>query len=186
MTHWPMKNIRQFIANTTGMSIPVSDEKSEIDNWRNQNITDIGNIKKIAAALKSKGFRESTNNLKMKTFSQIIKDTGKTLLEQPEDELPPEEAPPEEMSPEEGPPMPVEPEEEMVPDDIDKLQVDMLELVRKALIINPNDIDRQAYAKLTTQVSFDNKDDLKVLLRKLVENHYPDLELGGIEPGTGV
>ena len=75
---------------------------------------------------------------------------------------------------------------EYLPDDIDKLQVDMLELVRKALIINPNDIDRQAYAKLTTQVSFDNKDDLKVLLRKLVENHYPDLELGGIEPGPGV
>jgi len=131
---------------------------------------------------------QEKNNLKMKKFNTILtKALHNTLTEAPEEELPPEEAPPPEgeLPPEEAP-MPVEPEEEMVPDDVDKLQVDLLELVRKALIINPNDIDRQAYAKLTTQVSFDNKDDLKGLLHKLVQNHYPDLELGGIETGPGV
>jgi hypothetical protein len=124
----------------------------------------------------------SEDNLKMKTFNDIIRDTGKTIMEAPEDEAP-MEAPPEEVAPEAPP---VEPVEELAPDDIDKLQVDMLELVRRALIINPSDIDRTAYAKLTTQVSFDTIDELKPLLNKLVQNHYPDLEMGDVEPGPGV
>ena len=118
----------------------------------------------------------------MKTFDQIIKSTGVTLNEAPEDVEPPVEQPPEEMEN----PVPAMDGLEMEPDDVDKLQVDMLELVRRAFIINPKDIDSNSYIKLTTKVSFDNVRELKVLLNKLVQNHYPDLEMGSIEPGPGV
>ena len=69
---------------------------------------------------------------------------------------------------------------------LDKLQVDMLELVRKALIINPKDIDSEAYMKITTAVDFNNLMELRPLLTKLVQNHYPDLEMDEVTPGPGV
>ena len=141
-----------------------------------------GGLQRISDELRT--LQLSEDNLKMKTFNDIIRDTGKTIMEAPEDEVP-MEPPPEEVA-EAPPPPPEEAEEEMVPDDLDKLQVDMLELVRKALIINPNDIDRIAYARITTRVSFDNVPELKPLLTRLVQNHYPDLGLGEIETGPGV
>lgn len=118
-------------------------------------------------------------------FNQIISQAGKGIIhEAPEDVQPAPETPvdPEEQAME---PPPVE-QSEMVPDDIDKMQVDMLELVRQALIINPRDIDSDSYTKLTTRVSFENIQQIKPLLVKLVRNHYPDLEMGDVEPGPGV
>lgn len=136
----------------------------------------------IRNILKGKGLSE--NNLKMKTFEQIIRDTGMPIMEAPEDEAPPAEAPvePEQAAME----PPVDDTMEFEPDDVDKLQIDMLELVRRALIINPNDIDSVSYSKLTTKVSAGNVKELKMLLNKLVRNHYPDLEMHDIDPGPGV
>lgn len=120
----------------------------------------------------------------MKTFDQIIRDAGAPIMEAPEDEALPAEAPaePEQAAVE----PPVDDTMEFEPDDVDKLQMDMLELVRRALIINPNDIDSASYSKLTTKVSAGNVKELKTLLNRLVRDHYPDLEMHDVDPGPGV
>lgn len=126
------------------------------------------------------------HTLHMDTFSKMIQDTGYPIVEAPEDEtLPPEPALGAEVP--EAPAAPTPDQSvELEPNDLDKLQVDMLELVRKALIINPKDIDSEAYMKITTAVDFNNLMELRPLLTKLVQNHYPDLEMDEVTPGPGV
>ena len=57
------------------------------------------------------------------------------------------------------------------------MKLDMVESIRKALIINPNDVDQSLYAKLTNTTSLENLDDMEKTVRELVNNHYPDTEL---------
>ena len=167
----------------------LTDDESLIDELmdmrsagaKNNPATQISSATILAIRNRLKQENLSEQNFKMKTFDQMIKDAGNTLLEAPEDELPPEgEMPAEEPA---APPVEVE---ELPPDDTDKLQVDMLEQVRRALVVNPNDIDRETYMKLTTRVTFENVGELKPLLNKVIENNYPDLEMGDVEPGPGV
>lgn len=100
-----------------------------------------------------------------------------------EEELPP---PPGEQEPEAGadaaaeaPPAPA-PEPDNIddaPDDVSKLKLDMVESIRKALIINPNDIDQSLYAKLVNTTSMENLDDMEKTVRELVSGYYPDTGL---------
>ena len=100
-----------------------------------------------------------------------------------EEELPP---PPGEQEPEAGadaaaeaPPAPA-PEPDNIddaPDDVSKLKLDMVESIRKALIINPNDIDQSLYAKLINTTSMENLDDMEKTVRELVSGYYPDTGL---------
>ncbi len=140
-------------------------------------------IIKIRDKLKQEQLSE--NLIMKRTFNDIVQHAGEQLLEAPEDEMTADPA----MDPaaaEAPPPAPVEePMVDAVPDDMDKLQSDMLELVRRALIINPKDIDQESYMQLTTRVSFDNMQQVKPLLLKLVQNHYPDLDMGDVPKGPG-
>ena len=63
------------------------------------------------------------------------------------------------------------------PDDVSKMKLDMVESIRKALIINPNDIDQSLYAKLTNTTSMENLDDMEKTVRELVSGYYPDTGL---------
>jgi hypothetical protein len=63
------------------------------------------------------------------------------------------------------------------PDDVQKMKLDMVESIRKALVINPNDIDQSLYAKLTNGTSLENLDDMEKTVQELVRNYYPDTEL---------
>ncbi len=155
-----------------------ADKREKILKMFKKGDLDLNNLQKLQTIINLE------NNLKMKTFEQIIRDTGMPIMEAPEDEAPPAEVPaePEQAAVE----PPVDDTMEFEPDDVDKLQIDMLELVRQALIINPNDIDSVSYSKLTTKVSASNVRELKTLLNKLVRDHYPDLEMHDIDPGPGV
>lgn len=154
------------------------DKRMQILKMYDNNELDLNDLEKLQDIL------HQENNLKMKTFEQIIRDTGMPIMEAPEDEALPAEAPvePEQAAVE----PPVDDTMEFEPDDVDKLQMDMLELVRRALIINPSDIDSASYSKLTTKVSAGNVKELKTLLNRLVRDHYPDLEMHDIDPGPGV
>ena len=143
---------------------------------------DSSEIDKLKQLLKHDKLYE---NLHMKkTFNNIIQHAGKQLLEAPEDEMDIDSATDTATTPPAAPPAP-EPATDLAPDDMDKLQADMLELVRRALIINPKDIDQESYMQLTTRVSFDNMQQVKPLLLKLVQNHYPDLDMGDVPKGPG-
>ena len=143
-----------------------------------------GWIDQVHARLKKDQLSE---NLNMKrTFNDIVQHAGEQLFEAPEDEMAVDPAADATAAPPAAPPAPEpEPVAEIIPDDMDKLQADMLELVRRALIINPKDIDQESYMQLTTRVNFDNMQQVKPLLLKLVQNHYPDLDMGDIPKGPG-
>ena len=63
------------------------------------------------------------------------------------------------------------------PSDMQKVKLDMVESIRKALVINPNDVDRSLYAKLTDTTTLDNLDDMEATVQELVLNYYPDTQL---------
>jgi hypothetical protein len=63
------------------------------------------------------------------------------------------------------------------PDDMQKVKLDMVESVRKALVINPNDVDRSLYAKLTNTTTLENLDEMEATVQELVNNYYPDTQL---------
>ena len=124
----------------------------------------------------------------MYKFEDKIYEVRRKII--PEAELPP--PPPVEELPAGGAPAPAEgeaPAEEPVappppedhiddaPDDVQKMKLDMVESIRKALIINPNDVDRSLYAKLTNTTSLENLDDMEKTVQELVRNYYPDTEL---------
>ena len=141
-------------------------------------------IEKIHAKLKQEQLSE--NLIMKRTFNDIVQHAGEQLLEAPEDEMAAADPAMDPAAAEAPPPPPVEePMADAVPDDMDKLQTDMLELVRRALIINPKDIDQESYMQLTTRVNFDNMQQVKPLLLKLVQNHYPDLDMGDVPKGPG-
>lgn len=141
-------------------------------------------IIKIRDKLKQEQLSE--NLIMKRTFNDIVQHAGEQLLEAPEDEMAAADPAMDPAAAEAPPPPPVEePMVDAVPDDMDKLQTDMLELVRRALIINPKDIDQESYMQLTTRVNFDNMQQVKPLLLKLVQNHYPDLDMGDVPKGPG-
>ena len=158
--------VPQHVQNNTGTRIP--------------NVV----IDKIHAKLEQEQLSE--NLIMKRTFNDIVQHAGEQLLEAPEDEMAAADPAMDPAAAEAPPPPPVEePMADAAPDDMDKLQTDMLELVRRALIINPKDIDQESYMQLTTRVSFDNMQQLKPLLLKLVQNHYPDLDMGDVPKGPG-
>tara|TARA_R110000772_G_scaffold156815_2_gene268058 strand:+ start:528 stop:833 length:306 start_codon:yes stop_codon:yes gene_type:complete len=63
------------------------------------------------------------------------------------------------------------------PDDISKVRLDMVESIRKALIINPNDVDQSLYSKLTNTTTLENLEDMETTVKELVKNYYPDTGL---------
>jgi len=141
-------------------------------------------IIKIRDKLKQEQLSE--NLIMKRTFNDIVQHAGEQLLEAPEDEMAAADPAMDPAAAEAPPPPPVEePMADAAPDDMDKLQTDMLELVRRALIINPKDIDQESYMQLTTRVNFDNMQQVKPLLLKLVQNHYPDLDMGDVPKGPG-
>lgn len=112
----------------------------------------------------------------------------KRLLSEEEGDLPP----PPELPPEEEPAAAEEPaatdlaaapepaaasEDPNAPSDMQKVRMDTVESVRKALIINPNDVDQSLYAKLTSTTTLDNLDDMEATVQELVNNYYPDTQL---------
>lgn len=82
---------------------------------------------------------------------------------------PPEEAPAEETP---GSALPDE-EEDKGEDDASKVKLDLVELVRKALIMAPKHIDDVDFAKLTEIVDHDNIERMEELVSRIVRNNYP-------------
>ena len=112
----------------------------------------------------------------------------KRLLSEEEGDLPPppplEDDPAAAEDPEAAPPDdpaaapdPAASEMDNAPDDMQKVKLDMVESVRKALVINPNDVDRSLYAKLTNTTTFENLDEMEATVQELVRNYYPDTQL---------
>lgn len=126
----------------------------------------------------------------MYKFEHKIYQVRKDVLNEAEDDLPP---PPEVESPAgedpatadsaadpaaEAPgPAPETDNIDDAPDDMKKLRLDMVESIRKALIINPNDVDQALYAKLTNTTSMENLDDMEKTVQDLVRGYYPDTGL---------
>jgi hypothetical protein len=71
----------------------------------------------------------------------------------------------------------VAPADPDAPDDMQKIKLDMVESIRKALVINPNDVDRSLYAKLTDTTTLGNLDEMEATVQELVRNYYPDTQL---------
>lgn len=65
------------------------------------------------------------------------------------------------------------PDESEGEDDTTKVKVDMVEMVRKALIMAPKHIDDVDYAKLTKIVDTDNLEEMQELVSRIVRNNYP-------------
>jgi hypothetical protein len=58
-------------------------------------------------------------------------------------------------------------------DDVSKLKIDYVEMIRKALIMAPKHIDDVDYAKLTKVADTDNIDEMHELVTRIVRNNYP-------------
>ena len=126
----------------------------------------------------------------MYKFEHKIYQVRKDVLNEAEGDLPP---PPEVESPAGEDPAAAEPAADPAaeapapapetdniddaPDDMKKLRLDMVESIRKALIINPNDVDQALYAKLTNTTSMENLDDMEKTVQDLVRGYYPDTGL---------
>ena len=114
-----------------------------------------------------------------KLFEQkISKGYKKFLLEQenPEEVDPTTEESPAEEAPAENPAEFPEPEED-IDDDQAKLLSDLINLARKALLVNPKYINRRDYAKLTQVAGNSNMEDVMELVERIVDEAYPELEL---------
>ena len=68
---------------------------------------------------------------------------------------------------------PASAEEEGGEDDVVKLRTDLVELVRKALIMAPKHIDDIDFAKLTELVDVKNVDKMEELVSRIINNNYP-------------
>lgn len=120
----------------------------------------------------------------MYKFEHKIYQVRKSVLNEAEEDLPP---PPEVEDPAADPatdpaaeapaPAPETDNIDDAPDDMKKLRLDMVESIRKALIINPNDVDQALYAKLTNTTSMENLDDMEKTVQDLVRGYYPDTGL---------
>ena len=123
----------------------------------------------------------------MYKFKDKIYEVKRLLSEEEEDLPPPPEIPPEEQPAAAEEPAATDPaaapepaaasEDPNAPSDMQKVRMDTVESVRKALIINPNDVDQSLYAKLTDTTTLDNLDDMEATVQELVNNYYPDTQL---------
>jgi len=121
----------------------------------------------------------------MKKFPEIIDDTL-TLVQEQEPVAPaPVEPAPVAPAPVDGAPPPVEPDPEEVPaeeapaeeapvDDVSALKVHMTELIRKALLINREEITPEDYASLMTPVSNANMDQMNDLVSAVIAGSSKD------------
>jgi hypothetical protein len=108
-----------------------------------------------------------------KFLSRIDKELS-VIAEAPEDEVG-------ELTPPGGDPAaePVEtpvsalPDEMEGEDDTSKLQMDYVEMIRKALIMAPKHIDDVDYARLTKITDPTNFEEMKELVSRIVRNNYP-------------
>ena len=115
-------------------------------------------------------------------FEKTLKDTYKVYLEQDvaEEEPPPVDDLPEPDAGAEGeePASDMEAEaEDGIDDDTSKLVMDMINLARKALTINPDLISRQDWAMLTQEAEGTNAESAMELVERIVEELYPRLDL---------
>lgn len=123
----------------------------------------------------------------MYKFKDKIYEVKRLLSEEEGDLPPPPELPPEEQPAAAEEPAATDPaaapepaavsEDPNAPSDMQKVRMDTVESVRKALIINPNDVDQSLYAKLTSTTTLDNLDDMEATVQELVNNYYPDTQL---------
>lgn len=83
-----------------------------------------------------------------------------------------------EQEPVEGEPSPISSEPSMLPgvDDTSKLKVGYVEMIRKALIMEPKHIDSVDYAKLTKIVDTENLEEIETLVTRIIQNNYPHLD----------
>ena len=102
----------------------------------------------------------------MSKFLQRIDRELNVIREAPEDELPADdlagETPPSAL-----------PDEMSGKDDTSKLQMDYVEMVRKALSMAPKHIDDVDYAKLTKITDPTNFEEMQELVSRIVKNNYP-------------
>ena len=116
----------------------------------------------------------------MERFERTLYEAWNLYLEDglpPPPEEPAAEAPAGDDPPPAAPAAPVDDDIDESPDDMSKLKLDMVESIRKALVINPNDIDRSLYGKLTHVTTLKNLDEMEKVVQELVTNYYPDTGL---------
>ena len=120
-------------------------------------------------------------------FLEIIEQNLEVLKEQPGGPMPAGNTDPVAAA---GPPPPAEtapvppeepetalPEDEEGEEDAAKLQLDLIEMIRKALIMAPKHIDDVDFAKLTEITDHDNLERMKELVTRIVRNNYPHPDL---------
>ncbi len=98
-----------------------------------------------------------------------------------EDTLPPEEGEgdlPAEEDPVEEPPASALPGGIEGQDDTVKLQIDYLNMIRKAITMNSKNVDPIDFARLTKEVDANNFDEYKELLTRVVRNNDPHPDFG--------
>jgi len=109
----------------------------------------------------------------MSKFLQRIDKELKVIREAPGDELPPDDIAGDEQPPAEETPPSALPDEMSGKDDTSKLQMDYVEMIRKALIMAPKHIDDVDYAKLTKITDPTNFEEMQELVSRIVKNNYP-------------
>ena len=115
----------------------------------------------------------------MSKFLQRIDKELKVMREAPEDELPEDDLAGDEQPPAEETPPSALPDEMSGQDGTSKLQMDYVEMIRKALIMAPKHIDDVDYAKLTKITDPTNFEEMQELVSRIVKNNYlhPDFEV---------
>lgn len=108
----------------------------------------------------------------MSKFLQRIDKELKVMQEAPEDELPENDSEMD-LPPENETPPSALPDEMEGQDDTSKLQMDYVEMIRKALIMAPKHIDDVDYAKLTKITDPTNFEEMQELVSRIVRNNYP-------------
>lgn len=125
-------------------------------------------------------------------FTNIIDECyDKLLVEAPGDMPPPVdgEVPP--VDPAGGAPAPVDaapvdqpPVEEEPDGDVDALKIQMTDLVRKALLINREEIQPEDYARLATSVTGTNVDQMNELVNSIINSSSQDTGISASKLAT--
>ena len=111
--------------------------------------------------------------MKKDKFINLIEQQLKIISEQePDEEIPPGNVP----APPETTPTAL-PDTDDGKDDTTKLKLDYVEMIRKALIMEPKHIDDADYARLIKIVDTVNLEEMRELVSRIVRNNYPHPDL---------
>lgn len=125
-------------------------------------------------------------------FTNIIDECyDKLLVEAPEDIPPPvdDAVPPVdpaggEAAPVDAAPVDQPPVEEEPDGDVDALKIQMTDLVRKALLINREEIQPEDYARLATSVTGTNVDQMNELVNSIINSSSQDTGISASKLAT--